>query len=389
MNIRKNLTLYLCFIAMGVFAQNYSFNGLTTDMGSLTRLSNAKSRSNSPENFTGEKGKGGMADLKDKDVPNVANASNAARDLGKGWKVNPFIIINSKQIITIAEMEGPGAIQQIWMTPTGNWRFSILRIYWDDEKEPSVECPVGDFFASAYNQYAQLSSLAVCVNPGSAFNCYWVMPFRKKCRITLENLDDNVMRLYYQINYTLTEIDNDAAYFHTQFRRSYPTKDAIHTLLDGVKGKGQYVGTYMAWRVHDNGWWGEGEIKFYLDGDKEFPTICGTGTEDYFCGSYNFENKVTKQYQEFTTPYAGMHQVIRPDGLYNAVTAFGLYRWHITDPVRFDKDLKVTIQDLGWRSGGRYDPQQSDISSASFWYQTEPHASFPKLVSRDELEFAN
>jgi len=389
MNIRKNLTLYLCFIAMGVFAQNYSFNGLTTDMGSLPRLSNAKSRSISPENFTGEKGKGGMADLKDKDLPNVANASRAARDLGKGWKVNPYIIVNSKQIITIAEMEGPGAIQQIWMTPTGNWRFSILRIYWDDEKEPSVECPVGDFFASAYNQYAQLSSLAVCVNPGSAFNCYWVMPFRKKCRITLENLDDNVMRLYYQINYTLTEIDEDAGYFHAQFRRSDPTKDAIHTLLDGVKGKGQYVGTYMAWRVHENGWWGEGEIKFYLDGDKEYPTICGTGTEDYFCGSYNFENKVTKQYQEFTTPYAGMHQVIRPDGLYNAVTAFGLYRWHITDPVRFDKDMKVTIQDLGWRSAGRYDTQQSDISSTSFWYQTEPHASFPKLISRDELEFAN
>lgn len=389
MNIRKNLTLYLCFIAMGVFTQNYSFNGLTTDMGSLTRLSNAKSRSISPENFTGEKGKGGMADVKDKDLPNVANASRAARDLGKGWKVNPYIIVNSKQTIIIAEMEGPGAIQQIWMTPTGNWRFSILRIYWDDEKEPSVECPVGDFFASAYNQYAQLSSLAVCVNPGSAFNCYWVMPFRKKCRITLENLDDNVMRLYYQINYTLTEIDDDAGYFHAQFRRSDPTKDALHTLLDGVKGKGQYVGTYMAWRVHENGWWGEGEIKFYIDGDKDYPTICGTGTEDYFCGSYNFENKVTKQYQEFTTPYAGMHQVIRPDGLYNAVTAFGLYRWHITDPVRFDKDMKVTIQDLGWRSAGRYDTQQSDISSTSFWYQTEPHASFPKLISKDELEFAN
>ena len=389
MNIRRNLTFFFCFIAIGVFAQNYSFNGLTTDMGSLTRLSNAKSRSISPENFTGEKGKGGMADVKDKDLPNVANASNAARDLGKGWKVNPFIIVNSKQIITIAEMEGPGAIQQIWMTPTGNWRFSILRIYWDDEKEPSVECPVGDFFASAYNQYAQLSSLAVCVNPGSAFNCYWVMPFRKKCRITLENLDDNAMRLYYQINYTLTEIDEDAGYFHAQFRRSNPTKGSVHTLLDGVKGKGQYVGTYMAWRVHNNGWWGEGEIKFYIDGDKDYPTICGTGTEDYFCGSYNFENKVTKQYQEFTTPYAGMHQVIRPDGLYNAVTAFGLYRWHITDPVRFDKDMKVTIQDLGWRSGGRYDLQQSDISSTSFWYQKEPHATFPKLISRDEIEFAN
>ncbi|MEA4983453.1 MAG: glycoside hydrolase family 172 protein [Paludibacter sp.] len=385
----KNLTLYLCFIVICASAQNYSFNGLTTDMGSLTRLSNAKSRSISPENFTGEKGKGAMADPKDKAQPNTANARAAAADLGKGWKINPFIIVEPHQTFTIAEMEGPGAIQQIWMTPTGNWRFSVLRIYWDDEKEPSVECPVGDFFASAYNQYAQLSSLAVCVNPGSAFNCYWAMPFRKKCRITLENLDDNPMRLYYQINYTLTDVEEDAGYFHAQFRRSDPTKNAIHTLLDGVKGKGHYVGTYMAWRVHDNGWWGEGEIKFYLDGDKDYPTICGTGTEDYFCGSYNFENKVTKQYQEFTTPYAGMHQVIRPDGVYKAVTAFGLYRWHITDPVRFDKDLKVTIQDLGWRSGRRYDPQQSDISSTSFWYQTEPHASFPALGVRDELEFAD
>lgn len=389
MKIIKCLTLCLCLIVSGVYAQNYTFNGLSSDMGNLARLSNAKSRSISPENFTGEKGKGGMADPKDKDQPNKANAWSAATGLGKGWKVNPFIIVEAHQTFTIAEMEGPGAIQQIWMTPTGNWRFSILRIYWDDEKQPSVECPVGDFFASAYNQYAQLSSLAVCVNPGSAFNCYWMMPFRKKCRITIENLDDNPMRLYYQINYTLTDIEEDAGYFHAQFRRSDPTKNGIHTLLDGVKGKGHYVGTYMAWRVHDNGWWGEGEIKFYLDGDKEYPTICGTGTEDYFCGSYNFENKVTKQYQEFTTPYAGMHQVIRPDGLYKAVTAFGLYRWHITDPVRFDKDLKVTIQDLGWRSGRRYDPQQSDISSTSFWYQTEPHAIFPTLGSRDELEFAD
>lgn len=155
---------------------------------------------------------------------------------------------------------------------------------------------------------------------------------------------------------------------------------------DGVKGKGQYVGTYMAWRVNDNCWWGEGEIKFYMDGDKEYPTICGTGAEDYFCGSYNFENPKTRQYQEFTTPYAGMHQVIRPDRLYRAVTAFGLYRWHILDPIRFDKNLKVTIQDLGWRHDGRYNNQKSDISSTTFWYQTEPHAKFPALPSKDELE---
>lgn len=386
MKIKKLLALAFCLVAFNGFSQQYSFNGLSVNMGNLSKLSNAKSRSVSPENFTGEKGKGGMADPADKAKPNTANASSAARDLGQGWKVNPLVNIEPNETFTLARIDGPGAIQQIWMTPTGNWRFSILRIYWDDETEPSVECPVGDFFASAYNQYAQLSSLAVCVNPGSAFNCYWTMPFRKNCRITLQNLDDKAMRVYYQVNYVLTDVPADEAYFHAQFRRSNPVNGAIHTLVDGIKGKGQYVGTYLAWRVRDNGWWGEGEIKFFMDGDKTFPTICGTGTEDYFCGSYNFENKTTHQYQEFTTPYSGMHQVIRPDGLYKAVTAFGLYRWHITDPIRFEKDLKVTIQDLGWKKDRRYNPQQSDISSTSFWYQTEPHSPFPALPSRDALE---
>lgn len=383
--MKKLLTLLFSFLCIASFAQNYPFNGLDMNMGNLSKLSNAKTYSISPENFSGGKGKGAMADpVKDKDKDNQANAWYAARDLGKGWKVNPFIIIKPKQTVTIAEIDGSGAIQQIWMTPTGNWRFSIIRMYWDDEKEPSVECPVGDFFASAYNRYAQLSSLAVCVNPGSAFNCYWKMPFRKKARITMENLDDTDMRLYYQVNYTLTDVPEDEAYFHAQFRRSNPTENSEHTLVDGIKGKGHYVGTYMAWRVNDNGWWGEGEIKFFMDGDKEYPTICGTGAEDYFCGSYNFDTG--GKYQEFTTPYAGMHQVLRPDGLYRAVTSFGLYRWHIMDPIRFDKNLKVTIQDLGWRSGGRYNAQKSDISSVSFWYQTEPHAAFPELPSRDELE---
>ncbi len=260
MRIKSLILAALCMVTVGAYAQsNYPFNGLDMNMGNLSRLSDAKTRSISPENFTGEKGKGGMADpVRDKDQRNVANAHHAAKDLGKGWKVNPFIIVKPGETITIAEIEGPGAIQQIWMTPTGNWRFSILRMYWDDEKEPSVECPVGDFFCSAYNEYAQLSSLAVCVNPGSAFNCYWKMPFRKKARITLENINTaEEMRLYYQVNYTLTEVPEDEAYFHAQFRRSNPTQGSLHTLIDGVKGKGQYVGTYMAWRVNDNCWWGK------------------------------------------------------------------------------------------------------------------------------------
>ena len=149
----------------------------------------------------------------------------------RGWKVNPFIIINPKETFTLAEIDESGCIQHIWMTPTGNWRFSILRIYWDDEKEPSVECPVGDFFGMGWGEYAHLNSLAVCVNPGSAFNSYWQMPFRKKCKITMENLADAPMRLYYQIDYSLTEVPEDAAYFHAQFRRTNPVpyKD-VYTL---------------------------------------------------------------------------------------------------------------------------------------------------------------
>jgi hypothetical protein len=245
-----------------------------------------------------------------------------------------------------------------------------------------------------WNKYAPLSSLAVCVNPGSAFNCYWAMPFRKKCRITMENISDkDPMSLYYQIDYTLTNVPADAAYFHAQFRRMNINATSDYTIVDNIKGKGQYVGVYMAWGVNNNGWWGEGEIKFFIDGDSKFPTICGTGTEDYFCGSYDFDTKKKNEagveetvYTEFCTPYAGLHQVIRGDGHYNVMQRFGLYRWHILDPVRFEKELKITIQDLGWRQGGRYLQQQSNIASTCFWYQTDPHVSFPKLPSWQQLE---
>lgn len=356
-----------------------NFNGLGMHLGNLARLSNAQTRSISPENFTGEKGKGGMA--------TQGTGADCARDLGQGWKISPSIAIQPGETFTLADIEGQGAIQQIWMTPTGNWRYSILRIYWDDQEQPAVECPVGDFFCMGWGKFAPLSSLAVCVNPGSAFNCYWEMPFRRRARVTMTNIADEPMRLYYQINYTLTEVPADCAYFHAQFRRTNPLPyKEVYTILDGVQGRGHYAGVYMAWGVNNNGWWGEGEIKFYIDGDKEWPTICGTGTEDYFCGSYNFENKETKQYQEFTTPYAGLNQVLRPDGVYQSQQRFGMYRWHITDPIRFQQDLRVTIQALGWRSGRRYLPLQDDIASVAFWYQTLPTAPFPALPDRDELE---
>ena len=360
------------------------FNGLGMHLGNLSRLSNAVTRSISPENFAGEKGKGGMA--------TEGTGAGAARGLGQGWKVSPSVRIGPGETFELADIEDSGAIQQIWMTPTGHWRFSILRIYWDGSDTPAVECPVGDFFACGWGRYAQVSSLAVCVNPGSAFNCYWEMPFRKRCRMTVENLAEDPMTLYYQINYTLTDVPEDCAYFHAQFRRTNPLPyREVYTILDGVKGKGHYVGTYMAWGVNNCAWWGEGEIKFFMDGDGEFPTICGTGTEDYFCGSYNFDvGKDQGGYREFTTPYAGLAQVIRPDGLYDSQTRFGLYRWHVMDPVRFESDLRVTIQALGWRNrsaqGRRYLPLQDDIASVAYWYQTLPAAPHPALPDKDDLE---
>lgn len=374
------LALVLLVAAAPARAQEGAYTGLTSSLESIYRVAKAKTYSISPENLTGEKGKGAMATV------GQGSASNAASELGQGWKVNPYIVVKPGTTITLGEIQGSGAIQHIWMTPTGNWRFSILRMYWDGEAAPSVEVPVGDFFAMGWGKYAPITSHAICVNPGSAFNSYWPMPFRKGAKLTLTNIDDKPMTIYYQIDYTLAEVPADAAYFHAQFRRVNPLPlKEVYTIVDGIKGRGHYVGTYMAWGVNSNGWWGEGEIKFFMDGDQQFPTIAGTGTEDYFCGSYNFENKEKRQYEEFTTPYSGLAQVIKPDGLYQSQQRFGLYRWHLTDPIRFEQDLKVTIQALGWKYNGKYLPLQDDIASVAVWYQLEPHNPFPKLPAKDEL----
>src|SRR5690606_33197571 len=355
------------------------FNGLGLNIGNLPLLSRAKSRSISAENFTGEKGKGGMA--------TEGTGQWAARELGQGWKVSPSIQIEPQSTLTLASIEGPGAIQHIWMTcHSKHWRSLVLRFYWDDEESPSVEVPYGDFFCNGWKELALVQSLPVACNPNGGMNSYWEMPFRKSARMTIENLSDEPVILYYQIDYVLTEVPDNAAYFHAQWRRNNPLPyKEVHTILDGVKGWGHYVGTYIAWGVNNNGWWGEGEVKFYIDGDDEFPTICGTGTEDYFGGAWNFEYP-PGQYGVYSTPFLGLCQVIKPDGLYRSQQRFGMYRWHVRDPIRFEQDLKVTIQALGWRSGGRYLPLQDDIASTAFWYQAEPHAPFPPFPDRDHLE---
>jgi hypothetical protein len=369
------------------------FSGLASSLSDLYRLSSAQTRSISPENFTGEKGKGGMA--------TEGTGAHHARGLGQGWKISPSVRIEAGETITLADISGSGAIQHFWITPAVlRWRDLILRIYWDDQEQPSVEAPIGDFFCSGWGSYAPVQSLAVCVNPGRAFNCYWQMPFRKRARVTLTNINpDSHGIIYWQITYALAEVPEDAAYFHAKFRRTNPLPyKEDYTIIDGISGRGHYVGTYMAWGVNNDGWWGEGEIKFFMDGDEKFPTICGTGTEDYFCGAYNFDggnlpdSGMDSRYREFTSPYSGLPQVIRPDGTYKSQQRFGLYRWHLVDPIRFEHDLKVTIQALGWRTelgdfkNRRYLPLQDDIASVAFWYQTLPTAPFEALPDRDYLE---
>jgi hypothetical protein len=347
------------------------------DLAGLASLLSAQTRSISPENFSGEKGRAAMA--------TSGYGAAAARDLGPGWKISPAVAIEPGQTFTLGEISGPGVIQSMWFTARPVSRYAILRIHWDRQDQPSVECPLGDFFTQGWGPFAQVSSVPVAVNPNRGLNCFWPMPFRGSARLTLENRAVEPMVCYYQINYALDSVADNCAYFHAQFRRVNPLPfKSVYTVLDNVTGVGHYVGTYLAVGVTNSNWWGEGEIKFYIDGDAEYPTICGTGTEDYFGGAYDWD--VGGQYVTYTTPFLGMHQVLRPDGLYQSQQRFGMYRWHLLDPIRFASDLRVSLQALGWRSGRRYLPLQCDIASVAYWYQTLPTAPFPPLGEADALE---
>ena len=363
-----------------------TFNGANMSLGQIARLSNAKTRMVSAENVYGEKGKGGMAEYGDTPQPEVArigqpwkNPLGACRELGRGWKVRPCTWINCQNTTTIMDVEGPGVIQHIWITVRpGQYRDLIIRFYWDDETTPSVEAPIGDFFCNGWQVFTQINALPINVNPSSGLNCFFPMPFRRRAKITVENRSpaDDVAHFFYQITYALTQIDDDDACFHAQFRRTNPVPDKQpYTIVDGITGRGQYVGTYMGWQQNTGGWWGEGEAKFYIDGDGEFPTVCGTGTEDYFGGAWSFGKC-------FSAPFMGYplgDSETRPG------TRHGLYRFHIMDPIRFETDLRATMQALGWGTEGRYRPLQDDICSVAYWYQSEPHAPFPQLPERDLL----
>ena len=362
-----------------------AFHGTNMNLGNIAKLSNAKTRMVSAENVYGEKGKGGMAEYGDAPQPEVSrigqswkDVTTASRELGQGWKVRPCIFINRHSTATIMDVEGPGVIQHIWITVRpAQYRDLVIRMYWDGEDTPSVESPIGDFFCNGWQTYTDVTSLPINVNPSNGLNSFFPMPFGKHAKVTVENrANEDLAHFFYQITYALTPIDDDDAYFHAQFRRTNPVPyKEPYTIVDGITGKGQYVGTYMGWQQNTGGWWGEGEAKFYIDGDGEFPTICGTGTEDYFGGAWSFG-------KNFSAPFMGY-----PLGNSDSTpgTRHGLYRFHIMDPIRFETDLRVTMQALGWGTDTRYRPLQDDISSVAYWYQSEPHGAFPTLLERDLL----
>ena len=302
--------------------------------------------------------------------PKPAASARAADDLGQGWKVRPFIRVNAHETAVLMDVAGSGIIQHIWLVEGLN-RGMVLRFYWDGEETPSIEAPAPDFFAVGHGRFSQVNSLPVVVNPSNALNCFWPMPFRTRARITLTNeTGADVELVAYQITYLETEIPAAAGTFHAQYRRASTAERNPYTILDGVKGQGLYAGTFLAWTQMEKGWFGEGEIKFFLDGDDRFPTICGTGTEDYFMGSYGFP-------RPFTTAYSGT--VLPTSDGAEPPSFWSLYRWHIQDPIHFEKDLRVTIQALGWGPDGKYKKMADDIASVAYWYQAEPHAPFPKL----------
>lgn len=352
----------------------------------LTRPPVARTRSISAENPTGAPGGGGRAER------GSHSTAYASADLPLGWKKSPCIDLEAGSTTVIADITGPGVIQHIWITTLPrHWRSVVLTIHWDDAEEPAVVAPLGDFFCQGWARYAPVNSLPVTVAPAGGLNCYWDMPFTRRARISVTNVgDEKVEGFFHQTTWAEQEVPEDSLRFHAHWRRSDPLEfQQPHTILDGVTGAGHYVGTYLAWEAHHPGWWGEGAVKFFLDDDDEFPTINGTGTEDYFGGAWSFEDPPGK-YATYSTPYLGMPQVIEPGGFHDNQQRFGLYRWHLRDPICFRTGLRATVQALGfWTTAPgkeRYRPLRDDIASTAYFYTTPGSAKPPAVPTRDELD---
>ncbi|MBN2477648.1 MAG: DUF2961 domain-containing protein [Pirellulales bacterium] len=312
------------------------------------------SRSISFENPTGAPGEGGKA----------------ASNLGVGRKGSPAKTMPPGDVQQLCDIEGSGTIRHIWITTPGNpqnLRSLVIRAWWDGQEHPSIECPMGDFMGMAHGKVMAYQSAVHSVGEKAGMNIWLPMAFTKRAKITVTNeagQDAKAVPLFYQIDYTLGDKHAaDVGRLHVLFRRENPTTEKQDLeLLPPRKNKGRFIGSVIGIRnLHPGQWWGEGEIKVYFDGDKEFPTICGTGSEDYVGLSWGIQQ----------TPF-----------LYNGCSLnqknfVSMYRWHLPDPIAWQKECRITIQQIAWKNG--LAETQDDWSCATFWYEPVPSAALPTM----------
>ena len=308
------------------------------------------SRSISFENPTGAPGEGGKA----------------ASNLGPGRKGSPMRDVKPGQTVQLCDIQGPGAIRHIWLTTQPKpmpLRGIVIRAWWDGQEHPSIECPVGDFFGFAHGKVMPYASAVHSVGASAGMNLWLPMPFAKRARFTLTNESADTVPIFYQMDYTVGDVHAaDVGRLHVLFRRENPTtlkKD--FELLSQRTQAGRFIGSVMGIRALHENWWGEGEIKVYMDGDKEWPTICGTGSEDYVGLSWGV--------QQLTFPYNGCSL--------NQNRFVSMYRWHLPDPITWQKACRITIQQIAWKDG--LAEVQDDWSCATFWYEAVPSAPLPPM----------
>lgn len=301
----------------------------------------------------------------------------------------------------LADIKGPGIIRHIWLTfneARPNWLEQagsarpdevVLRMYWDGAAEPAVETPLGDFFGAGFGLRRELNSLPVQVESGDGYNCYWPMPFFKRALITItnESPSKNVRSFYYHIDYTEEpDLAPKTPYFCAQYRNEFPERTGRDYLVLDAEGEGHYVGTVMSVRSRSPFWFGEGDAKFYVDGDRT-PTVQGTGTEDYFLMAWGLN--------EACFPYFGC--VYMSTDFEDLGTEYCLYRWHVADPVRFTRSLRFEIEHKGWISDDETESgkveghveREDDMATVAFWYQVGQPRRFTKLPPLEGRIFPN
>lgn len=358
-NFRYLCVSLLCIALLA--SQGCSTNSSTDDPPLFDLGVEMESRSISFENPSGSEGVGGQT----------------SSNLGIGRKGFPAKIIIPGEEVVLCDIEGPGTIRHIWMTGSFKdnpiaLRQMVVRAFWEGQEHPSIECPLGDFMGSSHAKANSYQSAAHSTGINSAFNFWLPMPFNDRARITITNEGQNDITVYYQIDYTIKDKHpEEFGRMHICFVRENPTSlKEDFEILPQRKGSGRFLGTVMGIRtIKDNNWWGEGEIKIYMDGDSEFPTICGTGSEDYVCLSYGM--------QQTPFQYHGCS--------WNQEGFISMYRWHIPDPIYWKDSCRITIQQIGWsyenyvESGEALYERADDWSSATFWYEAIPSDPLPEL----------